>query len=101
MAIKLDVAKYECSYCGKIYSSPSHADSCRDHHDLIYVQIAREDLMRLIQYIYTQEPNLITPNIVRRLRRYAKLKGSPTEDKDLSSVLEDDTDGGEGFLVGR
>lgn len=90
MAIKV-ADGYACSYCGKVYPRDSWADSCADKHDLIYVQISREDLNRLIQFLFTGEPNLITPNLYRRLRRYAKLKTSPDEDTILSGVPASDS----------
>jgi len=68
MAIKSG-GKYLCSYCYKPYTDPTKADSCRDNHDLIYVQISREDLARLMQFILTKDEEVLTESLVRSLKK--------------------------------
>ena len=85
MAIKRKQGGYECSYCHRIYTDPTKADVCRDDHELVYVQIAREDLMRILQFIHLKNEELITPRIIETLNRYAKLK-TAKEIEDLSNM---------------
>lgn len=92
MAIFKEKGKYLCSYCGKSFPRPLLADSCRESHDLVYIQMSRENLMRLIQFLYTQERSLLNPIIIRDLKRHAKIKTSRDEDAYLSSMLESDSD---------
>lgn len=65
---------YECGYCRKFYTDPIDADKCKEGHDLIYVAISREDLSRLINFIYTGESGLVTETLLNTLSRY--LRGS-------------------------
>lgn len=68
MAIKNAEGKWICSYCRKEYSTPALADTCRDEHDIIYVPLGREDLNRLINFLFIQDPKLMRETIVRALQ---------------------------------
>lgn len=72
MANKIADKLYACSYCGTQFSDPIKADSCRDGHDLIYVALSRTDLSRLIQFIHLGNEELLTPSLVKNLRKYMK-----------------------------
>lgn len=65
---------YECGYCHKFYTSPVEADACKEAHKLIYVALSKEDLQRLLQFIYSKEDDVLGETIVDRLQSY--LKGS-------------------------
>lgn len=71
MAIKSG-DKYLCSYCNREYDDPFKADECRNKHDLLYVQISREDLSRLIQFLYTKNEKLLTPTLVESLEKHRR-----------------------------
>lgn len=64
--------RWACSYCGKLYSDSISADSCRESHELVLIQISKTDLNRLINFIYTRDEKLISENLVKTLQRYAR-----------------------------
>ena len=70
MAIKNKNELYECPYCGKTDIHPQVIDSCRDGHDLIYVMMSKADLNRIVTYFYTQDVELISPELIKRLKKY-------------------------------
>ena len=63
---------YKCSYCGKAFPTQLRADSCRDSHDLIYVQLSRADVDKLIKFIYFKDDSLISPKLIEQLKRYTR-----------------------------
>ena len=69
MAIKTS-SKWLCGYCKKEYSSQIDADNCKSSHNLLYIPISREDLGRLIAFIYRGEEQLIPPGLVELLQGY-------------------------------
>ena len=71
MAIKVD-GGHVCSYCNKKWSDPAKADSCRDGHELIYVQISKSDLNRLINFIYAKDESLLSPTLMNTLTKYLR-----------------------------
>lgn len=74
MANKKANGKYVCSYCGKEFSQYQEADACRDNHDLVYVQISRSDLNRLIMFLQLKNEELLTESLVKTLYKYKRLK---------------------------
>lgn len=60
--------RYMCSYCKKVYVDPFKADDCRDKHDLVYIQMARSDVGRLVQFIYTGDEKLLTRTMIESLK---------------------------------
>lgn len=71
MAIKLGNGKYQCLFCDFIGTTPSEVDSHRDRtHQFIMLPLLKEDLARLIQFIYTKDENLITPRLYKLLKAY-------------------------------
>lgn len=69
MAIKVKEGRWRCSYCNKEYDSVTKADSCRDAHDLVYVQLARSDVYRLLQFIFTKDDDVLTRSLLDSLRK--------------------------------
>lgn len=63
---------YSCMYCGREYPDPFKADACRDSHELLYIAMTKEDLNRIINFIYSKEDSLITEALLTNLRRYIK-----------------------------
>jgi len=62
--------KYICSYCLKEFDQWQEADTCRDAHDLIYVQISKQDLNRLIMFMHLKDDSLITESLMSSLNKY-------------------------------
>lgn len=87
MPKKLIDGNYACSYCGKVWKTALKADGCEKAHHLIYVPFPKEDLMALLQFMYTREMKLLEkhPKIMETLSKYARVR--ETED-DVSSVSE-------------
>jgi len=63
---------YQCGYCKKFYTNPTDADNCKESHDLIYVALSKEDLSRLIMFLYSKEDKLLTGSLVETLQKYQK-----------------------------
>lgn len=72
MAKKLGEAQYKCKYCGKIYYNELLATTCEQAHDIVYVPLTREDIQRLMQFMVTGEPGLLTKSLVNTLRKYSR-----------------------------
>jgi hypothetical protein len=75
MAIKLNSGKYACGYCRKEYADAVDAENCKDSHDLIYVPFTKEDLNRLLLFIYTNNEDYLTHTMLNTLNKY-KGKGT-------------------------
>lgn len=71
MAIKIKDS-YLCGYCNKKYKTQPEADGCKESHKLIYVPISREDLNRLVNFIYLKEDKLLTNSLVETIVKYSK-----------------------------
>jgi hypothetical protein len=66
---------YACGYCKKEFTSNtaiSEAENCKESHSLIYVQLSKEDLQRLIMFIYSKNDEVLGDDIVERLQSYMK-----------------------------
>jgi hypothetical protein len=72
MAVATRDGHYLCGYCGKKYTSPSKADSCRDSHELIYVAFTHADLNSLLHYIQTKDEAFLTESLMNTLQTYLK-----------------------------
>ena len=71
MAIK--TAKgYKCGYCGKLYVTSPEADRCKDSHELIYVALSKDDLNRLVNFLFIRDEKLLTETLITTLQKYLK-----------------------------
>lgn len=74
MAIKTKEG-YACGYCKKEYfgrNAISDAETCKESHELIYLQISKEDLQRLLLFIFNKDESVLPANLVERLQSYLK-----------------------------
>lgn len=71
MAVKRGGLWY-CSHCGSTHPSEAKADACRDEHELIYVPFTKTQLNRLIQFLFTGEEALLTPDLMSVLTKYLR-----------------------------
>lgn len=69
--------KYICEICHRIYPTVEQAKTCQQGHDIIHVPMQREDLKRLIAFLHTGEPRLLTKSLFATLERYARLSSEP------------------------
>jgi len=65
---------HKCIYCGKTYPALRDKELCMASHDLIYVPITKEDLMRLNQFLVTGEKKLLTKTLLRTITNYARTR---------------------------
>ncbi len=73
MAKKLSNGRFACTVCGKSnFTSPQHADACRDSHNILYIPIEKSDLNLLINAIILENFNLVPQNVLNTFRRYAQ-----------------------------
>lgn len=61
-----------CTYCGRPYTEQSKAKQCRDSHDIIYIALSKEDLNRLIHFMYTKNEEDIGPTLMKNLEKYQR-----------------------------
>ena len=73
---------WKCAICNKMHYRDIDALSCEQSHEVIYVPILREDLMKLIQFIYTGDTTLISKNLMSTLMKYR----SQMSGKNMSDV---------------
>lgn len=71
MAIKTSKG-YKCGYCGKLFITSPEADKCKDSHQLVYVALSKDDLNKLVNFIYLKEEKLLTDTLVTNLQKYLK-----------------------------
>ncbi len=69
MAIKVE-GGWKCGYCYKFFTNPVDAENCKENHQLIYVAISKEDLNKLINFIYIGDEKILPDTLVERLQRY-------------------------------
>ena len=62
--------KYLCSHCLKEFDQWQEADECRDKHNLLYVQISKEDLNRLVMFLNLKDDSLLTKSLIDSLYKY-------------------------------
>ncbi len=79
MAQKLSDGRFACSVCGGIYSSPAHADGCRDSHQLLYIPMSKTELNRLINAIMLDKVEMVPEHLIGTLRKYARYQSVLTE----------------------
>lgn len=65
-----------CSICLKEYKTIEAAFACKIGHELIYVPLTKEDLGRLIQFLYTKNEEILTESLVKTLQKYNKIRPS-------------------------
>lgn len=86
MAIKTKDG-YKCAYCGRKFTRAYDADIHRDNeHDIIYLPISREDLNRLMNFIYSGNQELLTPSLLNTIKhtvRNLSVKQSQELNNDL------------------
>jgi hypothetical protein len=61
---------YRCGYCRKEYKERKEAVKCEEKHDLALVPIAKEDLNRLLLFIFRKDERLLSQNLIRILQKY-------------------------------
>jgi len=62
----------KCLYCGNFYSTEEEAKECRDRHDIIFVQLSREDVNRLLHFMYSKDERDIGPTLMNNLLKYQR-----------------------------
>ena len=72
---------WQCSYCEAEYPEKDKAQKCVASHNLILVPIAKEDLSRLLQFIFTHEEKLLSSSLIRIIQKYSyQSSATPLED---------------------
>lgn len=70
MPVKTDQGTFACKVCGEEFPREPLCYSHEKLHDIVYVPFLKGDLYRLIQYIYTGDPNLLTPTLIDTIMTY-------------------------------
>lgn len=67
---------WKCNTCGLVYQREPYAYGCEQSHDTIYIKLHRDDLQRLIQFLYTGDTELISKRLMKTLLKYnTQMKG--------------------------
>lgn len=83
MAIKLSNGKYKCMFCEYTNSVGADVDGHTEReHDYFLVPLLREDLARLMQFIYVKDDALITERLYKTLQKYNNSKPKPPKPVD-------------------
>lgn len=70
--IKTPDGKYQCIICNIQYAKDIEAVTCESGHDLVYVPFNREDLFKLIQFLYTKDDSLLSESLMKTLLKYKR-----------------------------
>lgn len=80
MPIEHAFNKFECNYCHKIYKLRLMAVGCEQNHDMVFIPFYRDDLPRLIQFLYTGDRDILTERIINTILKYKEyMHGSPDD----------------------
>ena len=66
--------QYECSICGKRWTTDLYRIACEKGHDVIYFPIKREDVFKLVQFFFTLDKDLIPVNFIKDLMKVTRVK---------------------------
>lgn len=74
--MKLKNGKYGCLFCAKEFDSPAEAYThTQDSHDFVLVPMLKEEMSRLLMYIFNpSNPEVIPDKVVRRMQDLLKHK---------------------------
>lgn len=64
--------KFKCTICGEFYSREESAKNCEESHNTIYVKLKKDDLFKLIQFLYTGDRSLLSESLMTTLLKYKK-----------------------------
>lgn len=77
MPYKDDLGRWHCKYCDDDFPNELGAQGCENNHEIIYIPFYKEDLQRLLQFMFTKDDNLLTERLVKLLQHYTThMKGS-------------------------
>jgi hypothetical protein len=69
-----DTGTYKCMYCGVEHPNPLMAAACEKTHNVLYMPVHKEDLVKLVQFIYTGEAKLIPERLYKTIMKYVRMK---------------------------
>lgn len=81
MPTKLGQNRFACSFCGKVFDNTAEhsadgtpplvaSSMCESGHHPVFFPLTKEELSKLISFIYTGEERLISPEFYERLLRF-------------------------------
>lgn len=69
--------EWKCKYCHAPYYNELSAKGCENNHEIVFIEMHREDLQRLMQFLYTKDETLLTERLIKTLRKYSSsMKGN-------------------------
>ncbi len=71
MPLKLQNGKFKCLFCEFTHHLSSHVYSHMLEHDYFLVPMTREEIVRLMQFIFTKDDSLIPESLYKRLRDFS------------------------------
>jgi hypothetical protein len=66
------VNQFQCKVCKEIYETENRARDCEKAHDTVYIPFSREELFRLVQYIYSGDQSVIPESLTKKLIQYKR-----------------------------
>jgi hypothetical protein len=73
MAEKIADGLWKCTYCEREFNNSAKADACFEDHNLILLPIAKEDIKRLITFIYVGDPEILPQRLIKTLMKFNSL----------------------------
>jgi hypothetical protein len=68
--------EWKCKHCHKPHHNELSAKGCELSHEVVLIEVYREDLQRLMQFLYTKDEQLLTDRLIKTLRKYTtQMKG--------------------------
>lgn len=67
---------YQCTFCEKRYDKQRDAVKCETDHDIVFLQISRDNIRRLRNILQTSDSPLITKELYQLIAKAARLRGN-------------------------
>lgn len=83
MAKTLEDGLYQCSICKKTFNQILLAVSCEKGHNVVYVPLYRDDIIKFIQFLFTGDSKLLPDRMIRTLMEYTRTSENQHDMPDL------------------
>jgi hypothetical protein len=87
---------FRCSICGKVYDRILYKVNCEKSHNVFMIPIYREDISKLLQFIYQHyspdEDSILPERLMNVFTRIMKTRIGVEADFSFNSLYEGDKD---------
>lgn len=64
-----------CTICEKKYTERSEAEKCENSHEIVYLELTRDEVRRLRVILEMSDSDLITRDLYKKIAKAARLRG--------------------------